>query len=181
MRFCILRRNSRCLQKWRENRSITHSFRDKCVYVFYVEIQDDRQKCQENDLWEMSPVDSADTLEGQKFRQNRSILHRFRDKCIYVFYAEIQDGCQKWRENNFWKKLPVNSGDTLAIKNFNEIALSHIISAINVFLHFTQKFKMATKNGGKMIFGKSHQLTLLIPCLGVKHFNQILYLTPFPR
>ena len=68
---------------------------------------------------------------------------------------------------------PVDSGDTLAIKNFNEIALSHIVSEINAFLHFTQKFKMATKNGGKMIFGKIHQLTLLIPCLGVKNFDQI--------
>ena len=127
----------------------------------------------ENDLWEMSPVDSADTLEGKKFQQNHSISHRFQDKCVYVFYVEIQDGCQKWRENDFWKKSPVNSGDTLVIKNFNEIALSRIVSEINVFLRVTQKFKMATKNGGKMIFGKSHQLTLLIPCLGVKNFDLI--------
>ena len=41
---------------------------------------------------------------------------------------------------------------------------------INMFLHLTQKFKMAAKNGGKAIFGKSrqrflenHQQTLLIP------------------
>ena len=90
--------------KLRRNRSIMHSFRDKCVHVFYAEIQDDRQKSRENDLWEMSSVDSAYTLEGQKFRRNCSILHRFRDKCINVFYTEIQDGCQKWRENNFRKK-----------------------------------------------------------------------------
>ena len=27
--------------------------------------------------------------------QNRSISHRFQDKCVFAFYAEIQDGCQK--------------------------------------------------------------------------------------
>ena len=135
--------------------------------MFYAETQDGHQKWWENDLWEMSPVDSADMIEGQKFRRNCSISHSFRDKCVYVFYAGIHDGCQKWGENNFWKKSPGNSGDTLAIKNFNEMTLSRIISEINTLLRFTQKFKMATKNGGKMIFGKSHQLTLLVPCLGV--------------
>ena len=133
-----------------------YRFQDKCVYVLYAEIQDGQQKWRENDLWEMSPVDSADTLEGQKFRRNCSITHCFRentflllcrnsrwppkrrqnnfwekspvdsadtlpggkkfqpnhcishcfpDKCIFTFYAEIQDGSQKWQENNFWEKL----------------------------------------------------------------------------
>ena len=43
------------------------------------------------------------------------------------------------------------------------MALSRTVSKINEFLHFTQKFKMVTKNGRKTIFGKSRQLTLLIP------------------
>ena len=30
----------------------------------------------------------------QKFNQNRSILHRFREKYVFEFYAEIQDGRQ---------------------------------------------------------------------------------------
>ena len=38
------------------------------------------------------------------------------------------------------------------------------IPKINVFLHFTQKFKMAAKNGGKAIFVKCCQYTLQIPC-----------------
>ena len=29
------------------------------------------------------------------------ISHRFHDKCIFEFYAEIQDGRQKWEENDF--------------------------------------------------------------------------------
>ena len=118
----------------------------------------------ENDLCEMSPVDSADTLEGKKFRRNRSISHHFQDKCVYVFYAEIQDGCQKWRENDFWKKSPVNSGDTLGIKKFDKI-----VSEINAFYTEIQD---GHQNGGKMIFGKNHQFTLLIFEYYLKVLNQ---------
>ena len=58
------------------------------------------------------------------------------------------------------------SGDTIQVKNFVEIALSHSVSEINRFLHLTQKFKMAAK---------SH-----IPC-GSKISSKSLYLAPFPR
>ena len=50
---------------------------------------------------------------GQKFHPYRSNLQRFRDKYIFAFYADIQDGCQKWQENNFWKNLPDDSVCTL--------------------------------------------------------------------
>ena len=42
---------------------------------------------------------------GKKFRQNRSSTHRLWDKYIFAFYAEGQDGRQKWRENDFLQKL----------------------------------------------------------------------------
>ena len=94
---------------------------------------------------------------GQKFRRNRSISLRFRDKCIFVFNTEIQDGRQKWRGKGFFfcEIMPLDSTDTLRVKNFVEIALSRSVSEINTFLHFTQKFKMAAKRGGKMIFAKN--------------------------
>ena len=38
------------------------------------------------------------------------------------------------------------------VQNFVEIALSHTVSEINAFLHFTQKFKMAAKNKGENNF-----------------------------
>ena len=41
-----------------QNCSISHRFRDKCVFAFYTENQDDRQKWQENDFWEKSLVNS---------------------------------------------------------------------------------------------------------------------------
>ena len=94
---------------------------------------------------------------GQKFRQNCSISLRFQDKRVFVFNAEIQDGCQKWQENNFWEKSAVDSAATLWVKNFVEITLSRSISEISGFLHLTQKFKMAAKNGRKTIFAKSCQ------------------------
>ena len=92
---------------------------------------------------------------GQKFRRNRSILHHFRDKYTFAFYAEIQDGRQKWWESDFSLKSPVDFSHTLWAKNFAEIALSCTVSKINALLHFTQKFKMAAKSGGKAIFAYS--------------------------
>ena len=41
----------------------------------------------------------------------------------------------------------------------------NFVLKINAFLHFTQKFKMAAKNGGKEIFVKCRQYTLQIPCV----------------
>ena len=91
---------------------------------------------------------------GQKICRNRSISLRFRDKHVFAFYAEIQDGHQKWRENIFREKSPVDIANTLRVKNSVEIALSRSVSEINAFLCLTQKFKMATKSGGKTFFCK---------------------------
>ena len=85
---------------------------------------------------------------GQNVHQNRSISLRFRDKHIFAFYTEIQDGRQKRWGKDFCAKSPVDYADTLRIKNFVEITLSHSVSEINAFLRLTQKFKMVTKSGG---------------------------------
>ena len=107
-----------------------------------------------------SPVDSADTLWVKHFI--KIALSRSVSKINAFFcFTQIQDGRQKWRENDFWKKS-LDSADTLWVKNFVEIALSHSVSEINPYLRLMQKFKMATKSGGKMIFGKSRQYTLQI-------------------
>ena len=76
---------------------------------------------------------------------------------FFAFYAEIQNGHQKWQENDFGEKSPVDSADNLQVKNFVEIALSRSISEINGFLRFTQKFKMAAKSDGKTIFAIKRQ------------------------
>ena len=50
----------------------------------------------------------------------------------------------------FLEKMPDDSVDNLGVKNFTEIAVCCTIFEMNVLLCFTQKFKMATKNGGKI-------------------------------
>ena len=57
-------------------------------------------------------------LVCQKFCRNCSISLRFRDKHVFAFNAEIQGGRQKWRENDFCEKSPIDSADTLQIKFF---------------------------------------------------------------
>ena len=76
---------------------------------------------------------------------------------VFAYYAELQDVHKKWRENDFWEKWPLDSSEILQVKNFVKIDLCCTISEINMFLHFTQKFKMTAKSGGKTIFGKSRQ------------------------
>ena len=78
----------------------------------------------------------------------------------------------------FLEKWPVDCAHTLWVKNFIEISLSRTLSEINGCLHFTQKFKMVAKNGGKIIFGKSRRYTLQIPC-GSKISSKSLYLAGF--
>ena len=113
MSFYILHRNSRWPKKWRKN-----------------------------DFWENLPVDSADKYHGgRKFHRNCSISHHFGDKCVFAFYAEIQDGRQKWQENNISQNLPEDCADTLLVKTFVEIALSHTVSEILKIFHFQHKEK----------------------------------------
>ena len=67
---------------------------------------------------------------GQKFLRNHSISHRFQDKCVFAFYTDIQDGCQKWRDNEYWGNSLAHSADTLQLKTFVEITLSRTVSEI---------------------------------------------------
>ena len=97
---------------------------------------------------------------GQKFCQNHSISLRFRDKQVFAFKAEIQDGCQKWREYNFWEKSPVESADTLWVKNFVEITQSCSISKINAFLGLCRNSRWPPEVAEKRIFEESCQKTL---------------------
>ena len=53
----------------------------------------------------------------------------------FVVYAEIQDGHQKWQENDFWETFPVHSlynleGGGGGVKHFVEFPLSCTISEI---------------------------------------------------
>ena len=134
--------------------ALSHSVSAINTFVCFTQIQDGRQKWWENDFLGKVASRRCRYPVGQKFCQNRSIPLCFRDKRVLAFYAEIQDVHQKWREKDFWEKSPVYFRDTLWVKNFVEIALSHSISEVNVFLRLMQKFKMAAKSGGKTFFCK---------------------------
>ena len=101
--------------------AVSHRFRAKCAFVFYEEIQDGRQKWAGKRLLKKVVSRLCMYPAHQKFHQNRSTLHRFRGKFVFLFYAEIQDGHQKWRESDFWEKLPVHSAHTLGVENFVKI------------------------------------------------------------
>ena len=66
---------------------------------------------------------------------------------IFLFFAKIQDGRQKWRKIEFFKFHIEYSATTLRVKNSVEIALSLTVSEILTFFVFPQKFKMAAKSG----------------------------------
>ena len=60
------------------------------------------------------------------------MLHRFRDKCVFALYAEIQDGRPKWQDRIFEKRRQLTA-DTLGVENYIKITLSHTVSEINAF------------------------------------------------
>ena len=97
------------------------------LFAFYAEIQNGHQKWQENDFWEKSPVDSADTMRVKDFIEIALSRFDFRDKEVFAFNAEIQDGRQK--------------SDTLWVKNFVENSFILLLLEINMVLSLTQKFK----------------------------------------
>ena len=135
-------------QKFRRNRSVSDLNRFLCLtQKFKIAFKSGRKTI----FWKIASR-LCRYPSGQKFRQNRSISLCFQDKQVFVFNTEIQDGRQKWQENDFWEKSAVDSVATLWVKNTVEIALSRSISEISGFLRLTQKFKMATKSGRKTIF-----------------------------
>ena len=105
-------------QKFCRNRSISLHFRNNRAFVFNAAIQDGCQKWPENFFLVKVASRLVTYPVGQKFHQSRSISLRFRDKRIFAFNPEIQDGHKKWQDNNFCEKLPVDSADTLWVKIF---------------------------------------------------------------
>ena len=93
--------------------------------MFLQIMQKFKMAAKKNDFWENSPVECADV--GQKFCRDHSVSHRYRDKCVFAFKAEIQDGRQKW-EKVFEEKSPIGSANILRVKNFIEFTLSHTVS-----------------------------------------------------
>ena len=102
-------------------------------------------------------MDYADTL-GLKNFVEIALSHTVSSIIAFLHFTQkFKMAAKNGRKIFFLEKSSVNSADTMRVKNFVEITLFRSVSKINAFLHFTQKFKMAAKNGGKTIFGKSRQ------------------------
>ena len=165
---------------------------DKCVFAFYAEIQDGRQKWQESDFCEKPPVDSADNLQVRNYvettlSQTACQINVFWVLCINSrwppFLKRVKfatSSLLRYPLSDFCKMSPVHSADTLRVQNFVEIALSHTISEKNALLRFMQKFKMAAKSGGKARFVKKLPVDCIYP-VGQNISSKSLYHAPFPR
>ena len=123
-------------QKFRHNHSISHCSQDKCIFLFYAEIQDGRQKWRESNFCKKFPVHSAGTLPVKNLVEIALSRTTDPDKFFFAFYLDNLDGRQNWRERDFGGKLPVHSAENLWVKNFVEIALSCTISEILKIFHF---------------------------------------------
>ena len=84
-------------------------------------------------FWQKIPVDFAHTLQVKKLVEI-TLTHSVSE--INMFYAKIQDGCQKWQENDFCENSPVESAHTVWFKNLVEISLASSVSEINPFFAF---------------------------------------------
>ena len=132
------------------------------MFVLYAQIQDGRQNCWEIDCWQKLADYSADSLWVKNFV---SILHRFRNKCVFAFYTQTQDGrfLQKFNMATKNGRKTIFSQTcqlTLWIPWKSKLSLKLLYLVPH--LHFTQHFKMASKNGGKSIFERNCQ-TMQIP------------------
>ena len=92
----------------------------------------------ENEFWEKSPVDSADTLWVKNFAKMSILLH-FRDTRFFAFYAEIQNGQQKW-------------GKTILGKSRQQTILLRFRD--KCFFAFYAEIQDGCQSGGKMILGE---------------------------
>ena len=123
---CVLRRNSRWPPKvvgkqfFTKSRQLTADIRRvknfveiapsrsiseiNTFFVFNTEIQDGRQKWWENFFWRNNASRLCRYPACQKFCRNLSISLCVSDKHVFAFTAEIQNGHQKWQENDFWEK-----------------------------------------------------------------------------
>ena len=48
----------------------------------------------------------AEFQNGKKTIFGKKCQMTLHIHCVFAFYAEFQDGHQKWQENNFWQKVP---------------------------------------------------------------------------
>ena len=125
-------------QKFRQNCSISHGLGDTSNFKFYHFWQKF-----ENSKWprflergkifyELSRESCIYTLWAKNFAEialSHTVLEIQAILCFMIFVKnyKIQNGRHFWREEIFLELMRVLSRDTLWVKNFVEIALSHTV------------------------------------------------------
>ena len=94
------------------------------------------------------------------------------------FTQKFKMATKKWQQNDFWEKSPVDSADTLGVKTFNKIAVSHTVSEEMRLCVLHRNSRWSPKMAGKRFLEKTRQLTLEIPWRS-KILTKSLYLAPF--
>ena len=61
-------------------------------FAFYTVIHNGHQQWPENELWKNSADDSGYILRVTNFVEITLMSNPFLDKCVFAFYAAIQDG-----------------------------------------------------------------------------------------
>ena len=104
-------------------------------------------------------------MRGKKFQRNRSISHRFGEKCVFAFYAEIQDGRKKkMAGKRFLGKVTRRVCRYPGGQKFcRNCSFSHHFQDKCILAFFMLKFKMAAQNGGKATFWENCHFTEQIP------------------
>ena len=82
-------------------------------FAFYAEIKDGHQKWLENKFGETSPDECEYILRVRNFDENALSLTVFEIKAFFHFMQKVKMAAKTWQENDFWKKLPCHSANTL--------------------------------------------------------------------
>ena len=107
--------------------------------------------------------------------------------CIFGQNSKIQNGRHFWGGEIFFLKLPrVHSSDTLSVENFDEIALSRTIKAIEANLCFAIFGKNSKIQKGRHFWGgenflKNWQEYIFEIPYGLKILTKSLYLAQLRR
>ena len=101
--------------------------------------------------------DSADNLRVKNFMEISLSRAISEINGFLRFTQKFKMAGKSGGKTIFAKKMPVDSADTLRIKNFVEIALSRSVSKINMFFCFKQEIQDGRHKWWETIFAKSRQ------------------------
>ena len=116
-------------------------------------------------FWKLPRVHFLDTPWVENFDEialSRTVKEIEAILCFAILgkNLKIQNGRHMWEEENFWKLPRVHCSDTLWVKNFDEIALSHTVKEIEAILCFAIFGKNSKIQNGHHFWGGENFLKI---------------------